>query len=95
MSLSNEEIKQIALLARIKLSELEVQQLSDQLSEILDNFKILEEIDTSEVEPTAQTFELENVDRLDETSIPIDRELTLESAPRSQEGYFRVRRVLE
>ena len=95
MSLSNEEIKQIALLARIKLSELEVQQLRDQLSEILDNFKILEEIDTSEVEPTAQTFELENVDRLDETSVPIDRGLILEGAPRSQEGYFRVRRVLE
>ena len=95
MSLSNEEINQIALLARLNLSELEVQQLSNQLSVILDNFKILEEIDTSNVNPTAQTFELENVDRLDEISTPIDRELTLEGAPRSQDGYFRVRGVLE
>ena len=95
MTLSNEEVKEIALLARIKLSDLEVQQLSNQLSVILDNFKILEEIDTSNVYPTAQTFELENIDRLDEISDPIDRDLTLEGAPRSQDGYFKVRRVLE
>ena len=95
MSLSNEEVKEIALLARIKLSELEIQQLSHQLNVILENFKMLEEIDTSMVHPTAQSFELENVDRSDETSEPIDRELTLEGAPRSQDGYFRVKGVLE
>lgn len=95
MALSTDEVRQIARLARIALSDDEVERMRSQLSSILDHFEVLSEIDTDDVPPTAQSFELTNVERRDEAGSSIDRELALEGAPRREDGYFRVRAVLD
>ena len=69
--------------------------MREQLSSILDHFEVLSEIDTDDVPPTAQSFELTNVERVDEAGDPIDREAALQGAPRRDDGYFRVRAVLD
>lgn len=95
MALSTDEVRHIARLARIALSDEEVDRMRDQLSSILDHFEVLSEIDTDEVPPTAQSFELTNVERPDEAGSPIERDLALDGAPRREDGYFRVRAVLD
>jgi aspartyl-tRNA(Asn)/glutamyl-tRNA(Gln) amidotransferase subunit C len=65
MKLSKDEVKHIALLARLGLSEEEIEKYSNQLSSILDYVEQLKEVDTQGVEPTAQVTGLENVMRQD------------------------------
>ncbi len=65
MKLSQDEIKHIALLARLGLNEEEIKRYSNQLSSILDYMEILKEVETEGVEPTAQVTGLENVMRDD------------------------------
>jgi len=95
MALSTDDVRDIARLARIALSDDEVERMRDQLSSILDHFEVLSEIDTEDVPPTAQSFDLTNVERADEPGDPIDRESALHGAPRREDGYFRVRAVLD
>lgn len=93
--LTSEEVRHIARLARVALSDEEVERLRDQLSSIIDHFAVLNEIDTDDVPPTAQTFEMTNVER-DDVALPsFDRDQVLANAPRSEDGYFRVRAVLD
>ena len=95
MALTSEEVRHVARLARVALSDEEVERLREQLSAILDHFAILNAIDTAGVEPTAQTFEMTNVERADEPQPSAERERVLANAPRREDGYFRVRAVLE
>jgi aspartyl-tRNA(Asn)/glutamyl-tRNA(Gln) amidotransferase subunit C len=95
MALSTDDVRDIALLARIALSDDEMELMRDELSSILDHFEILSEIDTEDVPPTAQSFNLTNVERPDVPGETIDREAALDGAPRRQDGYFRVRAVLD
>lgn len=95
MALTSDEVRRIARLARVALTEEEVERLRDQLSGILDHFSVLDEIDTEGVAPTTQTFEMTNVQREDaaEPSFPVDEMLA--NAPRREDNYFRVRAVLD
>ncbi|MEE8421321.1 MAG: Asp-tRNA(Asn)/Glu-tRNA(Gln) amidotransferase subunit GatC [Dehalococcoidia bacterium] len=95
MALSADEVRYIARLARVALGGDEVERLQEQLSAILDHFAVLNEIDTDNVPPTAQTFEMTNVDREDEPEPSATRDDVLANAPRRQDGYFRVRAVLD
>ena len=95
MALSTDDVRDIALLARIALSDDEAERMRDELSSILDHFEVLSEIDTDDVPPTAQSFNLTNVERPDVPGETIDREGALDGAPRRQDGYFRVRAVLD
>ena len=61
MKLTKDEVKHIAKLARLELTDEEVDKFAGQLSELLSSFKMLEEIDTSDVEPIAQITGLKNV----------------------------------
>ncbi|RMD58787.1 Asp-tRNA(Asn)/Glu-tRNA(Gln) amidotransferase subunit GatC [Candidatus Parcubacteria bacterium] len=65
MGISLEQIKEVAQLARLELSEEELERYQEQLAKVLDYMRQLEKIDTSAVEPTAQVTSLENVWRLD------------------------------
>ena len=95
MKLSREEVLHITLLARLGLSEAEVDQLSEQLSNILENFEVLRQVDTSDVPPTTQSIPLQNVVR-DDTAAPcLSQEQTLANAPRRDGNFFRVKAVLE
>ena len=95
MKLSREEVKHIALLARLGLSEDEVEKLREQLSNILENFEILKKVDTTDVPPTSHPIALVNVMRDDEVAPSFPPDEILANAPREEDGCFRVRAVLE
>jgi aspartyl-tRNA(Asn)/glutamyl-tRNA(Gln) amidotransferase subunit C len=65
MKLSREEVVHIAALARMGMSEADIEKARAQLSNILENFEILKEVDTTNVPPTAQSINLQNVMRDD------------------------------
>jgi len=65
MKLSREEVKHIAALARLGMTEDEIEKAREQLSNILENFEVLKEVDTSGIPPTAQSISIVNVLRKD------------------------------
>jgi len=95
MQLSREEVLHIARLARLGLTETEVDKLSEQLSNILENFEVLQQVDTSNIPPTAHSVALQNVLRDDEVAPSLPPGQVLANAPRKEESFFRVRAVLE
>ena len=95
MPLTPEEVRHNARLARVGLSDDEVSRFQSQLSQILDYFERLQEVDTENVPPTAHTLAMHNVMRDDEPHPSIDKEEVLANAPQREEDLFRVRAVLE
>ncbi|MCL0060007.1 Asp-tRNA(Asn)/Glu-tRNA(Gln) amidotransferase subunit GatC [Dehalococcoidia bacterium] len=95
MKLDREEVEHIARLARLGLSEAEREIFQSQLSDILENFDILQELDTGDIPPTAHVIEMENVIRDDQVAPSLARDDILANAPRQENGFFRVRAVLE
>ena len=95
MPLTPEEVRDIARLARVGLSDDEVSRLQSQLSQRLDYFQRLQEVDTENVPPTAHTLAMHNVMRDDEPHPSLDKEDVLANAPQREEDLFRVRAVLE
>ncbi len=95
MKLSREEVLHIALLARLGLTETEVDRLTEQLSNILENFEALQQVDTSGVPPTAQSISLQNVVSNDEVASSLSQSQVLANAPQKEGDFFRVRAVLE
>ncbi|OGO23788.1 MAG: asparaginyl/glutamyl-tRNA amidotransferase subunit C [Chloroflexi bacterium RBG_16_50_9] len=95
MKLNREEVLHIARLARLGLAESEIERLGEQLSNILENFEVLQKVDTTGVPPTAQSVALNSVMRADEVapSLPVDD--VLANAPRREGDCFRVHAVLE
>jgi aspartyl-tRNA(Asn)/glutamyl-tRNA(Gln) amidotransferase subunit C len=95
MKLSREEVLHIARLARLGVTEEDVDKFREQLSNILQNFEILRQVDTEGVPPTAQSIVLQNVMRDDEVAPSLPPEDILANAPRREGECFRVRAVLE
>ncbi len=95
MSLTLEDVEHVARLARLRLSPAELEKMRDQLSNILDHFQMLQQIDVSAVPPTAQVTDLTNVMRPDEVRPSLPREQALANAPEQQDGMFRVRAIFE
>ena len=80
----------VAKLARLKLSDEEVERMSRELSGILDHVERISELDLEGVEPTSHVVELENVLRPDEPRPSWERERVLEPAPDEADGSVRV-----
>ncbi len=95
MSLTPDEVRHIARLARLGVSEEDVEHFCGQLSSILDYFEELKQLDTEDVPPTAYPLDLHNVLRSDDTAPCTDAADILANAPSQENGYFRVRAVLE
>ena len=95
MKLSRDQVQHITLLARLGLSEDEIERFREQLSSILENFEVLNEIDTTDVPATAHIMALDNVVREDEVRPSLPQHEILESAPQVEDGCFKVRAVLE
>ena len=93
--LDSEEVRHIALLARIGMTEAEVETMRGQLSNILDHFDVLQELDTEDVEPTGHSADVDTVLRGDAAAASMDREDALSNAPRREGDFVRVRAVLE
>ncbi len=95
MKLTREEVLHIARLARVGVTEEDLDRLSEQLSNILENFEILNGVDTTNVPPTAQSIALQNVMRPDGIDPSLPSEDVLANAPRREGDFFRVNAVLE
>jgi aspartyl-tRNA(Asn)/glutamyl-tRNA(Gln) amidotransferase subunit C len=95
MKLSKEEVQHIALLARLGISKEEVEIFRLQLSNILENFEILKQVDTADLQPTTQSVTLQNVFREDESQASYPAEEILANAPQRDNNYFKVKAVLE
>ena len=95
MKLSREDVLHIARLARLGLTEAEVEKFSEQLSLLLENFEVLQQVDTTGVPPTAQSIDLQTVMRDDEVAESLSAEQILANAPQKDGGFFRVQAVLE
>jgi len=95
LKLGRDEVKHIATLARVGLTGEELDRLSEQLSNILENFAILQELDTTDVPPTSHPVTLSSVFRDDEAEPSYSPEEILANAPRREEDFFRVKAILE
>jgi aspartyl-tRNA(Asn)/glutamyl-tRNA(Gln) amidotransferase subunit C len=95
MKLSREQVRHIAELAKLGISDDEVDQFSEQLSAILDYAEVLNRLDTSAIPPTAQVIALQNVMRDDAPDSSSLHEEVMSNAPHQEEGHFRVHAVLE
>ena len=94
MALTREEVEHVAWLARLQLSEEEIEAFREQLSAILEYARMLEDIDLSAVSPTATVLPMRNVMREDEVRPSLPQDVVLANAPDTEDGYFRVRAVL-
>jgi aspartyl-tRNA(Asn)/glutamyl-tRNA(Gln) amidotransferase subunit C len=95
MALTRDEVLHVARLARVGVTDADVAKFQQQLSQILDHFEALREIDTAGVPPTTHTLPLQNVDAPDEPRPSLPQETVLANAPLAQDGHLRVRAVLE
>ena len=95
MALTSDEVRHVALLTRIRLTEQEVELYRSQMDDILEHFQMLQELDTDQVPPTSHSLPLDTVMRDDETKPCLDKEDVLSNAPRREGDYFRVKAVLE
>jgi len=95
MAITREEVRHVAMLFRMGLSEKDIAKFQQQLSQILDYFQVLQQVDTEGVPPTSHTLSLQNVMRDDEPRPSYPAEDILANAPLSEGGFFRVRAVLE
>ncbi len=93
--ISRSDVEHVARLARLGLTDAEIELLVPQLSRILEAVGKLSEVDTSAVGPTAQVIVLENVMRDDVVTAPMRREAALAEAPLREGGLLRVPVVLE
>jgi aspartyl-tRNA(Asn)/glutamyl-tRNA(Gln) amidotransferase subunit C len=88
------DIRYVAKLARIALTDDEIERFGMQLGELLDHVNALGELDTASVPATAQVVESRNVTREDRLAPCLDREVVLAQAPQRQGGFFRVPRII-
>ena len=95
MPLDRAQVRHIASLARIGIPDEEIDVYVEQLSDIIDQFEALNELDTSGVEPTGHAGELRAVMRDDEPAESLPPEDTLRNAPLRDGEFFRVRAVLD
>ena len=95
VALTVEEVRKIARLARLQLTQAEELRYAQQLSAVLDYAGRLKEVDTSEIPPTATVLPLKAPLRRDEVRPSPPRERLLSNAPEAETGMFRVPRVLE
>ncbi len=95
MALTMDEVRKVALLARLRLSEDELTVMQQQLSSILDYMQMLQEVDVTDVPITAQVTDVVNIVRPDEVRPSLPVEAALENAPRHADGYFKVKPVFE
>jgi len=95
MKLSHEQVRHIAWLARLGLSEEEVERFSLQLSNILENFEILKQVDTVDVPPATHTIPLQNVFRKDDVADSYSQAEILSNAPKREGDCFKVQAILE
>ncbi|WP_449621743.1 Asp-tRNA(Asn)/Glu-tRNA(Gln) amidotransferase subunit GatC [Robertmurraya sp. Marseille-Q9965] len=93
--ISTEEVKHVANLARLAVSEEEVQKFTQQLDKIITFAEQLNELDTENVEPTSHVLDMKNVMREDVPAKGLPREEVLKNAPEHENGQIKVPSIIE
>lgn len=94
MALSEDEVRHVAMLARLALTDDEVHSLAPQLSKIVEFAEKVGEVAAGDVEPTVHPYPLQNVFRADEPGTPLDREELLSQGPEVDQDRFVVPRIV-
>ncbi|HAS10789.1 MAG TPA: Asp-tRNA(Asn)/Glu-tRNA(Gln) amidotransferase GatCAB subunit C [Acidimicrobiaceae bacterium] len=92
--ISRDDVAHVARLARLTLTDDELDTFTSQLASILDHAADVEALDLDDVAPTSHPYPLENVVRPDEVRPCLDRDEVLAEAPSAEDGMFRVPPVL-
>jgi aspartyl-tRNA(Asn)/glutamyl-tRNA(Gln) amidotransferase subunit C len=94
MSISREEVEKVSLLARLLLSEEDLDRMTTQMGGILQYMELLGEVDTDQIAPMAHAVEVADVFREDQVRPSLDRAEALGNAPERDEECYRVPAVL-
>ncbi|MAL16966.1 MAG: Asp-tRNA(Asn)/Glu-tRNA(Gln) amidotransferase GatCAB subunit C [Balneola sp.] len=95
MSVNENDVRYMADLARLQLSDDEVKSFTGDMNKILGYMEQLEELDTSDVEPLEHVIDLESRLRKDKAEEPLSHDDALKNAPDADSDYFRVPKVIE
>lgn len=93
--IDEKQVREVAMLGRLELSDKEVKMFSAQLSEILNYVEKLNELDTENVEPLAHSLPVQNVFRDDQPNDTLQTQQALANAPEHDEQFFLVPRILD
>jgi aspartyl-tRNA(Asn)/glutamyl-tRNA(Gln) amidotransferase subunit C len=92
--LTHDDVAHVASLARLTLTDAELDMFTEQLAKVLDHARDVEALDVADVPPTAHPYPLQNVLRPDEERPCLDHDAALAGAPAVEDGRFRVPPVL-
>ncbi len=92
--LTSDVVAKVARLARLDLTEAEIDAATEQLGKMLDHFAEIDALDLSDIEPMNQAYALTNVMRDDVEQPCLDRDEVLAEAPQAEDGRFRVPPVI-
>lgn len=92
--LTRDEVVHVARLARLELTDDEIDRFTRQLGDVLDHAADIEALDVGDIEPTAHPIPLVNIVRDDRIVASLDRDEVLAAAPAAEDGQFRVPPVL-
>ena len=93
--ITEDQVKKVAELARLKLNSNQVRHHAEQIEKILDYVNQLEKIDTNEVPPTTRAIEVINVLRSDENNKFANRDELLNLAPARENDFFKVPKIIK
>jgi aspartyl-tRNA(Asn)/glutamyl-tRNA(Gln) amidotransferase subunit C len=95
MALTRDEVRHVALLARLRLTDEEEGRFTEQLGKILEYVNALERVDTAGIDPMAHTLDLVNALRDDRVTNDRNTEALLANAPAADENFFQVPKIIE
>ena len=95
MSVSEKEVRYVADLARLKLTEDEAKKLAGDMNSILGYMELLNELDTTNIAPLEHVIDLDSRLRPDAAKTPLSHQDALKNAPDADSDYFRVPKVIE
>jgi aspartyl-tRNA(Asn)/glutamyl-tRNA(Gln) amidotransferase subunit C len=95
LSVTDDDVRYVAKLARLELASGELERFSGQLSSILEHISKISELDLSGVEPTSHVLKLANVFREDQDRPSLSQDQALANGPDVEAGAFRVPQILE
>ena len=93
--IDQEQVRKVAKLSRLELTDQEVQEFTGQLGAILEYVEKMNELDTNNVEPLAHCLPISNIFRQDSIIKSLGTEKTLSNAPDRDESFFKVPKILD
>jgi aspartyl-tRNA(Asn)/glutamyl-tRNA(Gln) amidotransferase subunit C len=94
LPLTHEDVRKVALLSRLELTDAEIDAQTKPLNDLMQQFEVLKELDVTGIEPTSHSIPVVNVFREDVEAPSLPRDLLLSNAPEARDGCFVVPRIV-